>query len=220
MGSFWRWGSRPWLSGHLTPCSLGLAVLQFGFITIFVAAFPLAPLFALLNNWVEIRLDAQKFVCEYRRPVAYRTQDIGVWFLILEVLAQISVVVNVSAEPAPRRPFQATAFPGQALSTPGTIQCPVLSRLTLPVPCPAGSLPTFPLPPCLEQPPAASLAPSILPLAQRPLLAACPWPVPGRSCVGWAPPTQGPSYTNHPRVILTQHKDSAGAPEHWTKPSC
>ncbi|XP_065277392.1 anoctamin-7-like [Emys orbicularis] len=69
-------------------------VLQFGFITIFVAAFPLAPLFALLNNWVEIRLDAQKFVCEYRRPVAYRTQDIGVWFLILEVLAQISVVIN------------------------------------------------------------------------------------------------------------------------------
>merc|ERR1711863_200623 len=41
-------------------------VLQFGFITIFVAAFPLAPLFALLNNWVEIRLDAQKFVRETR----------------------------------------------------------------------------------------------------------------------------------------------------------
>nr|XP_025036500.1 LOW QUALITY PROTEIN: anoctamin-7 [Pelodiscus sinensis] len=50
-------------------------VLQFGFITIFVAACPLAPLFALLNNWVEIRLDAQKFVCEYRRPVAYRAQN-------------------------------------------------------------------------------------------------------------------------------------------------
>ena len=41
-------------------------VLQFGFITIFVAAFPLAPLFALLNNWVEIRLDAQKFVRDTR----------------------------------------------------------------------------------------------------------------------------------------------------------
>ena len=49
------------------------AVLQFGFITIFVAAFPLAPLFALLNNWVEIRLDAQKFVCETRRAVAERS---------------------------------------------------------------------------------------------------------------------------------------------------
>uniref|UniRef100_H3B189 Anoctamin n=2 Tax=Latimeria chalumnae TaxID=7897 RepID=H3B189_LATCH len=69
-------------------------VLQFGFITIFVAAFPLAPLFALLNNWVEIRLDAQKFVCEYRRPVAERAQDIGVWFNILEALAQLSVIVN------------------------------------------------------------------------------------------------------------------------------
>ena len=30
-------------------------VIQFGFITIFVAAFPLAPLFALLNNILEIR---------------------------------------------------------------------------------------------------------------------------------------------------------------------
>ncbi|XP_042199744.1 anoctamin-7 [Callorhinchus milii] len=69
-------------------------VLQFGFITIFVAAFPLAPLFALLNNWVEIRLDAQKFVCDYRRPVAERAQDIGVWFNILEALAQLSVIIN------------------------------------------------------------------------------------------------------------------------------
>lgn len=71
------------------------AVLQFGFITIFVAAFPLAPLFALLNNWVEIRLDAHKFVCEYRRPVAERTQNIGVWFSILEGLSHLSVIANV-----------------------------------------------------------------------------------------------------------------------------
>ena len=42
--------------------------MQFGFITIFVAAFPLAPVFALLNNVVEIRLDAHKFVCSTRRP--------------------------------------------------------------------------------------------------------------------------------------------------------
>ena len=71
-------------------------VLQFGFITIFVAAFPLAPLFALLNNWIEIRLDAQKFVCETRRPVAERSQDIGVWFTILDALAQLAVISNVS----------------------------------------------------------------------------------------------------------------------------
>lgn len=72
-----------------------LSVLQFGFITIFVAAFPLAPLFALLNNWVEIRLDAQKFVCETRRAVAERAENIGIWFTIMDMLAQLAVISNV-----------------------------------------------------------------------------------------------------------------------------
>ena len=34
--------------------------------TLFVTAFPLAPLFALLNNIFEIRTDAEKFVVNYR----------------------------------------------------------------------------------------------------------------------------------------------------------
>ena len=71
------------------------SVLQFGFITIFVAAFPLAPLFDLLNNWVENRLDAQKFVCETRKAVAERAENIGIWFKILEMLAQLAVISNV-----------------------------------------------------------------------------------------------------------------------------
>lgn len=59
-------------------CSVGVsAVIQFGFVTLFVASFPLAPLFALLNNIIEIRLDAKKFVTELRRPVAARAKDIG-----------------------------------------------------------------------------------------------------------------------------------------------
>lgn len=53
------------------------AVLQFGFTTIFVAAFPLAPLLALLNNIIEIRLDAYKFVTQWRRPMPARATDIG-----------------------------------------------------------------------------------------------------------------------------------------------
>ena len=74
---------------------ISLSVLQFGFITIFVAAFPLAPFFALLNNWVEIRLDAQKFICETRRAVAERAENIGIWFKILDMLAQFAVITNV-----------------------------------------------------------------------------------------------------------------------------
>lgn len=46
-------------------------------VTLFVASFPLAPLFALLNNIIEIRLDAKKFVMELRRPIAVKAQDIG-----------------------------------------------------------------------------------------------------------------------------------------------
>ena len=54
-----------------------LSGIQFGFVTIFVAAFPLAPLFALLNNVIEIRSDANKFVTQLQRPMAVRAQDIG-----------------------------------------------------------------------------------------------------------------------------------------------
>ncbi|MBN3298497.1 ANO7 protein, partial [Amia calva] len=90
----------PWEANHQLLVCEGLfdeyleMVLQFGFITIFVAACPLAPLFALLNNWVEVRLDAQKFVCEYRRPVVERAQDIGIWFNIMHVITHLAVVSN------------------------------------------------------------------------------------------------------------------------------
>ncbi|RWS19512.1 anoctamin-1-like protein [Leptotrombidium deliense] len=54
-------------------------VLQFGLVTIFVAAFPLASVFALINNTLEISLDAKKMISQMRRPVAQRVKDIGLW---------------------------------------------------------------------------------------------------------------------------------------------
>lgn len=47
------------------------SVLQYGFVTIFVAAFPLAPLFALINNICEMRFDAKKLLLYHRRPVRF-----------------------------------------------------------------------------------------------------------------------------------------------------
>lgn len=52
-------------------------MVQFSFTTIFVAAFPLAPLLALINNIFEIRLDAIKMVRLQRRLVPRKTNDIG-----------------------------------------------------------------------------------------------------------------------------------------------
>ncbi|XP_076466402.1 anoctamin-4-like isoform X2 [Babylonia areolata] len=71
-------------------------VIQYGFVTIFVAAFPLAPLFALLNNIIEIRLDAYKFVTQWRRPLAARAQDIGIWFGILRGITTVAVASNAA----------------------------------------------------------------------------------------------------------------------------
>ena len=72
------------------------AVIQFGFVTIFVAAFPLAPLCALVNNIIELRLDAYKLVKYYQRSPAHRAQDIGAWFSILNSFAFLAVLSNVS----------------------------------------------------------------------------------------------------------------------------
>ena len=41
-------------------------------------------------------MDAQKFVCETRRAVAERAENIGIWFTILDMLAQFAVITNVS----------------------------------------------------------------------------------------------------------------------------
>uniref|UniRef100_A0A672FJ30 Anoctamin n=1 Tax=Salarias fasciatus TaxID=181472 RepID=A0A672FJ30_SALFA len=72
--------------GGLTPEYMEM-IIQFGFVTLFVASFPLAPLFALLNNIIEIRLDAKKFVTELRRPVAARAKtSVGV--------AKVAVIIN------------------------------------------------------------------------------------------------------------------------------
>ncbi|BFZ09443.1 hypothetical protein BsWGS_12480 [Bradybaena similaris] len=69
-------------------------VIQYGFVTIFVAAFPLAPLFALINNIIEIRLDAYKFITQWRRPLAMKAQDIGIWFGILQGISQVAIMTN------------------------------------------------------------------------------------------------------------------------------
>ncbi|XP_078330446.1 anoctamin-1-like isoform X5 [Crassostrea virginica] len=69
-------------------------VLQFGFLTLFVAAFPLGPLFALINNILEIRFDAVKFTTELRRPMAERIPDIGVWYSVLYGISRIAVISN------------------------------------------------------------------------------------------------------------------------------
>lgn len=69
-------------------------VIQFGFVTLFVASFPLAPLLALINNMLEIRLDAWKLTTQFRRMVPQKAQDIGAWQPIMQGIAILAVVTN------------------------------------------------------------------------------------------------------------------------------
>ncbi|XP_052128356.1 anoctamin-1 [Frankliniella occidentalis] len=83
-----EWGPRGLFPEYLEM------VLQYGFVTIFVAAFPLAPFFALLNNVLEMRFDAKKLLTFHRRPVSQRVRDIGVWYRILDSIGKLSVITN------------------------------------------------------------------------------------------------------------------------------
>ncbi|XP_057180652.1 anoctamin-6 isoform X2 [Triplophysa rosa] len=71
-------------------------VIQFGFVTLFVASFPLAPLLALFNNLCEIRIDAWKITTQYRRRVPEKAQDIGAWQPILQGVAILAVATNAA----------------------------------------------------------------------------------------------------------------------------
>ncbi|XP_036366055.1 anoctamin-4 isoform X3 [Octopus sinensis] len=69
-------------------------ILQFGFLTLFVAAFPMGPLFCLINNIIEIRADANKFVTTIKRPTPQIATNIGIWYSVLYGISRIAILSN------------------------------------------------------------------------------------------------------------------------------
>merc|ERR1719454_14433 len=69
-------------------------VIQYGFVTLFVVSFPLAPIFALINNMIELRLDALKFMAYRQRVVSKRAANIGAWEDYIALLSKIAVISN------------------------------------------------------------------------------------------------------------------------------
>ncbi|KNC47875.1 transmembrane protein 16H [Thecamonas trahens ATCC 50062] len=70
-------------------------VTQLGYVLLFAAAFPLAAVFALANNVVEIRTDAVTLLKAYQRPLPHATSAIqDQWFFLLQVLAVVGVLTN------------------------------------------------------------------------------------------------------------------------------
>jgi|EP01047_Picozoa_sp_COSAG01_P079913 hypothetical protein len=68
--------------------------VQFGYVTLFAVSFPLAALFAWLNNVSEMRLDAYQ-VCRMHRRAEWRNQeDIGSWAKVFTALSVVNVLTN------------------------------------------------------------------------------------------------------------------------------
>jgi hypothetical protein len=69
-------------------------VIQYGYLTLFAAAAPFAPLLAVINNMIEIRTDAFKLITGCCRPHYKGAQNIGTWYAILELLGVVAVFTN------------------------------------------------------------------------------------------------------------------------------
>ena len=77
-----------------TPQDYLELVLQFGYVCLFVTAYPLVLPLALVSNYLETRVDAKKLATSYHRPIPLGASDIGSWYGILEMMVVIAVFTN------------------------------------------------------------------------------------------------------------------------------
>lgn len=69
-------------------------VIQYGYATLFIVAYPLALIVAFVNNYVEMRVMAWKLCQLCRRPEARSSEDIGTWMEILEIVTVAAIICN------------------------------------------------------------------------------------------------------------------------------
>ena len=69
-------------------------ISQFGYMTMFVAAFPLCTILAFFSNYVQLRVDAWRLCQAVQRPDPKSTASIGKWQDVLEITGFIAVFTN------------------------------------------------------------------------------------------------------------------------------
>ncbi|KAI1264203.1 DUF590-domain-containing protein [Xylariaceae sp. FL1019] len=69
-------------------------VVQFGYLSLFSAIWPLTPLAFLINNWIELRSDAMKIATGSQRPIPWRSDSIGPWLHALGFLSWTGSLVS------------------------------------------------------------------------------------------------------------------------------
>ena len=85
-------------------------IIEFGFMTLFAAAFPLAPLLAWMANHLELKIDAQLLVGRnekghwyrpksigrtgLRRPPVMKTEGLGAWDSVMTAMSIVAIMTN------------------------------------------------------------------------------------------------------------------------------
>ncbi len=79
--------------------------IQYGYIVLLSAAFPLGPFVALLVNNVQVRTDCYAFIHLYRRVMPSSAEDIGVFEKFFQMLNVAGVVTNAALSVYVSKPF-------------------------------------------------------------------------------------------------------------------
>lgn len=70
-------------------------VVLHGYVTLFIVVFPLMPLLAVINNFVELKVDKYNLL-HTQRPVPTAAAGLGVWTKVLTVFAVVSIYSNLA----------------------------------------------------------------------------------------------------------------------------
>lgn len=70
-------------------------VLEFGNLVLFAEYFPLAPVYLLIFNNIEMRIDIISLCNFYRRPMPIRKRNIGSWKIILNLISCFGIFTNL-----------------------------------------------------------------------------------------------------------------------------
>ncbi|XP_048585783.1 anoctamin-8 [Nematostella vectensis] len=69
-------------------------VVQFGYVTLFASAFPLAAAVSIVFLFIEARSDLFKLLFIYQKPPVMRVSSIGVWYSVLYMMMILSMLTN------------------------------------------------------------------------------------------------------------------------------
>lgn len=70
-------------------------MVTYGYTSLFVLAFPIAPLLAMISFFLEMKIDCWKLSTMCRRPQPRPSESIGVWYTVLEILNIVSIFTNL-----------------------------------------------------------------------------------------------------------------------------